>query len=150
MHSYIDAKMEAISIPILCCQLSTIWLLMSLFTTTEGQSCCKRFYFFFSFFICLNFFTLFSPRLWLSGQTDHQQQQKQNWSVLFFFNFLRLSFLLSAKFKPTTIELWATTLSKIVIHSVTRLGDLLNFGQLFKARGKNYFPQITHIFRQFL
>ena len=34
--------------------------------------------------------------------------------------------------------------------SVTRLGDLLHFGQLFKACGNNYFTQIAHIIRQFL
>ena len=34
--------------------------------------------------------------------------------------------------------------------SVTRLGDLLHFGQPFKACGKNYFAQIAHIFRIFL
>ena len=34
-------------------------------------------------------------------------------------------------------------------NSVTRLRDLLHFGQLFKACGGNYFAQITHIFRQF-
>ena len=39
------------------------------------------------------------------------------------------------------IELWS---------SVTRLSDLLHFGQLFKACGNNYFAQIDHIFRQFL
>ena len=33
--------------------------------------------------------------------------------------------------------------------SVTRLGDLLHFRQLFKAGGKNYFAQITHIFGNF-
>ena len=33
--------------------------------------------------------------------------------------------------------------------SVTRLGDLLHFGQLFKACGNNYFGQIAHIIRQF-
>ena len=32
------------------------------------------------------------------------------------------------------------------LSSVTRLGDLLHFGQLFKACGKNYFTQIAHIF----
>ena len=31
-------------------------------------------------------------------------------------------------------------------HSVARLGDLLYFGQLFKAHGKNYFAQIADIF----
>ena len=30
--------------------------------------------------------------------------------------------------------------------SVTRLGDLLHFGQLFKARGNNYFAQIANTF----
>ena len=30
--------------------------------------------------------------------------------------------------------------------SVTRLGDLLDFGQLFKAFGNSYFAQISHIF----
>ena len=32
--------------------------------------------------------------------------------------------------------------------SVTRLADLLHFGQLFKACGNNYFAQIAHIFRE--
>ena len=34
--------------------------------------------------------------------------------------------------------------------SVTRLGILLHFGQLFKACGNNYFAEIAHILRQFL
>ena len=34
--------------------------------------------------------------------------------------------------------------------SVTRLGGLLDFVQLFKAFGNNYFAQILHILRQFL
>ena len=34
--------------------------------------------------------------------------------------------------------------------SVTRLGDLLDFGQLFKAFGSNLFAQISYILRQFL
>ena len=33
--------------------------------------------------------------------------------------------------------------------SMTRLGDLLHFGQLFKAWGNNYFTQITHILGNF-
>ena len=35
-------------------------------------------------------------------------------------------------------------------YSVTRLGDLLDFGQLFKAFSNNYFAQISHILRHFL
>ena len=35
------------------------------------------------------------------------------------------------------------------MHSVTRLGDLLDFGQLFKAFGNKKFAQIYHILRQF-
>ena len=34
--------------------------------------------------------------------------------------------------------------------SVTRYGDLFDFGQLFKAFGNNYFVLISHILRQFL
>ena len=34
--------------------------------------------------------------------------------------------------------------------SVTRLGDLLHFGQLFKDCGKNYFAQLTNMLSQFL
>ena len=34
-------------------------------------------------------------------------------------------------------------------NSVTRLGDLLDFGQLYKAFGNNQFVQIYHILRQF-
>ena len=34
--------------------------------------------------------------------------------------------------------------------SVTRLGDILHFGQPFKVGGNNYFAQIAHIVRQFL
>ena len=33
--------------------------------------------------------------------------------------------------------------------SVTRLGNLLHVGQLFKAFGNNYFAQIVHIIRHF-
>ena len=34
--------------------------------------------------------------------------------------------------------------------SVTRLGDLLHIGQLYKANGNNYLAQIAHIVRQFV
>ena len=34
--------------------------------------------------------------------------------------------------------------------SVTRLGDLLDFAQLFKAFANNHFAQIFHILRHFL
>ena len=35
----------------------------------------------------------------------------------------------------------------MIMNNVTRLGNLLDFGQLFKAFGNNYFAQIYHIFR---
>ena len=41
---------------------------------------------------------------------------------------------------------WAMTCNLI---SVTILGDLLDFGQLFKAFRSNYFAQISHILRHF-
>ena len=34
--------------------------------------------------------------------------------------------------------------------SVTRSGDLLDFGKLFKAFGNDKFAQISHILRQFM
>ena len=34
-----------------------------------------------------------------------------------------------------------------LLSSVTRLGDLLHFGQLFKACDNNYFAQFAPIFR---
>ena len=37
-----------------------------------------------------------------------------------------------------------------IVCSVTRLGNLLDFGQLFEAFGNNQFAQISHILRQFL
>ena len=36
------------------------------------------------------------------------------------------------------------------LFSVTRLGNFLHFGQLFKAFGNNYFTQIAHIVEQIL
>ena len=36
-----------------------------------------------------------------------------------------------------------------MLNSVTRLGYLLHFGQLFEACGNNYFAQITHILGHF-
>ena len=36
---------------------------------------------------------------------------------------------------------------KNIPYSVTRFGDLLDFGQLFKAFGSNYFAKISHILR---
>ena len=38
----------------------------------------------------------------------------------------------------------------LIPSSVTRLGDLLDFWQVFKAFGNNQFAQISHILRQFL
>ena len=37
----------------------------------------------------------------------------------------------------------------LTVSSVTRLGDLWDFGQLFKAFGNNSIAQISHILRQF-
>ena len=38
----------------------------------------------------------------------------------------------------------------LVQSSVTRLGDILLFGQAFKAGSNNYFTQIAHIVMQIL
>ena len=37
----------------------------------------------------------------------------------------------------------------MLLNSVTRLGDLLHFGLLFRACGNNYLAQIAHIFWNF-
>ena len=50
----------------------------------------------------------------------------------------------------TTSDAWIGLSNKKVIISVTRLGDLLHFGRLFKTSGNNYFAPIAYIFRQFL
>ena len=42
-------------------------------------------------------------------------------------------------------KVWETKFSS----SVTKFGNLLDFVQLFKAFGNNYFAQISHILRQF-
>ena len=47
---------------------------------------------------------------------------------------------------PSVLEFWSY---RDVGECVTRLGDLLHFGQLFKACSNDYFAQITHIFSQF-
>ena len=51
-------------------------------------------------------------------------------------------YLLHKLFWPNLMILWE-------VGSVTRLGDLLHFGQLFKACGNNYFTQIAHILGNF-
>ena len=46
-------------------------------------------------------------------------------------------------------SLWKERSQIVDKASVIRLGDLLDFGQLFEAFGKNYFVQNSHILRQF-
>ena len=46
-------------------------------------------------------------------------------------------------------EIWSVK-RKWVSVSVTRFGNFLHFGRLFKAFGNNYFAQISHSLRQFL
>ena len=57
---------------------------------------------------------------------------------------------------PFMFDCWADPVthlhllkSSMVACSVTRLGDLLHFRQLFEAYGNNYFAKLGHIFRQF-
>ena len=44
-----------------------------------------------------------------------------------------------------TSTIWSHCI-EVCAASVTRVGNLLHFGQLFKACGNNYFAQIAHIF----
>ena len=52
-------------------------------------------------------------------------------------------------FRTVTVSYCHLCLMQLV-SSVTRLGNLLDFGQVFKAFGNKYFAQISHILRQFL
>ena len=55
-----------------------------------------------------------------------------------------ISLVSTNEYKPTLSVTFCT------IHSVTRLGDLLHFEQLFKVFGNSYFAQIAHIYSTFL
>ena len=50
---------------------------------------------------------------------------------------------LTTKLNKQHIKL--ASLTTLLLISVTRLGDLLDFGQLFKTFGNNYFAKISHI-----
>ena len=56
----------------------------------------------------------------------------------------------TANFGIITLSPIRVQLILLVATNVTRLGDLLHFGKLFKACLNNYFAQIAQIFRQFL
>ena len=61
-----------------------------------------------------------------------------------------LSFKFTAEpFKKVAIGANVAVPSMYLLTSVTRLGDLWDFGQLFKAFGNNSIAQISHILRQF-
>ena len=62
---------------------------------------------------------------------------------LFFNTSFDETFAVKTSFK-TNIEL------TFYVSIVTILGDLWDFGQLFKAFGNSLFAQISHILRQFL
>ena len=47
-------------------------------------------------------------------------------------------------------ELWRQPLRSNLRASVTGLGDLFDFGQVYKAFGSNQFAQISHIIRQYM
>ena len=61
---------------------------------------------------------------------------------------LHLIYLISAL--TTRLVNLASTVKVSIRTSVTRLGDILHFGQLFKACGNNYFAQIAHILAIFV
>ena len=56
----------------------------------------------------------------------------------------------STLLRSTQLETDETIKQWRIKSSVTRLGNLLHFGQLFKVCCNNYFSQFTHIFWQFL
>ena len=58
------------------------------------------------------------------------------------------TFIFLSSIAKTIDVLFATV--NLIMTSVTRLGNLLDFGQVFEAFGNNYFAQIDHILRQVL
>ena len=102
---------------------------------------------FVSLFSSMGFYLLDSVRLsvwlclyWLAPRV-HLFFTFPNTSFYFCFSLTSLRSIFSQQFRYNM----EFTLSG----SVTRLGDLLNFGQVFKAFGNNQFISISHIFRQF-
>ena len=87
----------------------------------------------------------------------HGQTSMEFWQACAASNFLICYKHNSLPAEPfSVIHLCLLTVLKVLLGStatrdcsVTRLGDLLNFGQLFKACGNNQFAQIYHILRQF-
>ena len=61
---------------------------------------------------------------------------------------LKLSISYLRKVEEQMRDLMSESTSKAI--SVIRLDDLLGIGQIFKAFGKNYYAQISHILRRFL
>ena len=59
-------------------------------------------------------------------------------------------YFLSLSFSFSSTHICWPTLCLSNLPSVTRLGDILDCGQLFKAFGNNLFARIFHILRQFL
>ena len=53
-------------------------------------------------------------------------------------------------FQARSLETFQSEALFNVKSSVTRLGDLLHFGQLFKDCGNNYYAQMANIYRKFL
>ena len=102
---------------------------------------------------CIN-----SATLWWNNVEKIGSWAFKAFQILCFVDFYRWSNLnrTTQMTEPTTIPTipFSQKIKIFVSHmrrsSVTRLGDLLDFGQLFKAFGNNQFAQISHIRRQFL
>ena len=63
---------------------------------------------------------------------------------------LALRYTVGHKVPALSISIFIPFIAISITTNVTRLGDLLDFGQLFKAFGNNLFAQISYILRQFL
>ena len=76
----------------------------------------------------------------LAFVTSTKVAQSHYFIILQLYNYCRYLMFHSTAFSLTN---WLLT-------SVTRFGNLLDFWQVFKAFGNNYFAQFSHILRQFL
>ena len=106
----------------------------------------------------------FSHNFWWFGQSvicsnDPNATMKAERELKSNYFAVALFFTFSKQKNPTTF-IWLFPMLLLLLHapqllllfpiSVTRLGDLLDFGQVFKAFGNNIFAQISHILRHFL
>ena len=89
-----------------------------------------------------NFLVILKRSIFVKTAVDIIRQLLDTFGQLFYSN-------IWSHWEASSFNNEAFFRQKNVTTSVTRFGDLLDFGQLFKAFDNNRFAQISHILRQF-